>query len=219
MPVFTLANPKGEPLQYERDGKPLAVFFADVAAAEEELGRADTQHPQLGLSVLPVGMGAAFDNAKRGGAILVPCAGELDAARDPDGGGWDDSAIPLFGCLQMRKPGADGASTIPLFMSSADAQEALARASAASPGADLQLVCCPLARAIEMIVTGEQTDFEILPPTDSIKWMQAWQARGESGATLKQSTPASLAAQLASQAIRDDRSATSGGPGAGIFPG
>ena len=211
VPVFCLANAAAEPLQYDREGVALAVFFADANAARQELASADEKYPELGLRVTPMGLGTAFEAARNGRALLVPGAGELKAARDPDGGGWEDDALPLFGCLQMRKPLADGSSSVPLFMSAADAQAALGAAASGGGGDDLQIVCTSLARAVDMIVSGEQVDFSIVPPSASIWWMQAWQA-GEPAPPAAE-PPMGTASRLT--ALMEDSSPRS----SGLFPG
>jgi len=41
LPTFTVANERGQPLQYESPaGEPLAVFYSDVEAAKKELADA-----------------------------------------------------------------------------------------------------------------------------------------------------------------------------------
>ena len=59
LPVFTLANEDEKPLQYEVNGKPMAIFYADVAAAKQQFDAVTEQNPDLGYDLTPVGVGTA----------------------------------------------------------------------------------------------------------------------------------------------------------------
>ena len=75
LPVFTVANEQGQPLQYEADGKPLALLYADVDAAKSELKSAKEEHPSLGLDIVPMGLGEAFQLHRNGRRGPDPVAG------------------------------------------------------------------------------------------------------------------------------------------------
>ena len=47
LPVFTVANEEGKPLQYEVNGEKVAVFYADVAQAKGELEEAPEEFAAL----------------------------------------------------------------------------------------------------------------------------------------------------------------------------
>ena len=61
LPVFTVANGEGQPLQYEVNSQPMAIFYADVEAAKKELANAKSANPDLeGVDLIPVGLGSAY---------------------------------------------------------------------------------------------------------------------------------------------------------------
>ena len=71
LPSFTVANERGQPLEYEAPGgTPLAMFYADVHAAQAELVDARKMYPELDCGVIPVGVGTAFRLASEGKALL-----------------------------------------------------------------------------------------------------------------------------------------------------
>ena len=71
LPSFTVANERGQPLEYEAPGgTPLAMFYADVQAAQAELVDARKMYPELDCGVIPVGVGTAFRLASEGKALL-----------------------------------------------------------------------------------------------------------------------------------------------------
>ena len=83
LPTFCVANAEGQPLQYEADGKPLAMFYTCVDAAKAELADAKKEYPDLDLDIIPMGLGEAFRLARSGAAVLVPSARSLLAAGAP----------------------------------------------------------------------------------------------------------------------------------------
>ena len=188
LPAFTCVNAEGEPLGYERDGKPLAVFFADIDEAEQQLEMARTQYPQLGLRLMGVGIGDVFQRTIEGRAVLVPSSAALAAAGDD----WDSSDMPLYACLLMSKPSRDGSGkqVTPFFMDPAGAQSNLEGAVAIierESGApitedqrtQLQLVCTSLRKAVELVLDGREKEtcgddrFEFIPPSRSVSYLQA----------------------------------------------
>ena len=118
MPVFTVANEEGKPLQYEIGEKPLAVFYADVNAAKMENTAAQRQYPDLGCDIIPVGLGSAYKLSVEGKAMIVPGIADLKAAGAPPGAQPMGQELPLFACMEMSRDGADG-PVLPLFMSCA----------------------------------------------------------------------------------------------------
>ena len=217
LPVFVCANRKGEPLQYERDGQPFVLFFAGLGPAQAELARASAMFPELELELLPVGLGEAYRRTQQGQAILVPSERETQVAQEPGGPAWAADALPLFGCLKMRKPREDGTDSMPLFMSSADAQAALGAAQAALGAAEgreeLSIVCIPLSRAVELSMTPEESDvaFQFVPPTESVEFLQAY---------LQVRLDGSGGARAAAAAVREAATLDAGGGatfGGGIF--
>ena len=86
VPVFVCANAAGQPLRYERDGRPLALFYADISQAKQELADRRRSYPELELRLLPIGLGSAFTRAGAGAAVIVPSPEELTNAADPEAG-------------------------------------------------------------------------------------------------------------------------------------
>lgn len=188
LPCFTLVNGNAEPLGYERDGQAICIFFVDIGRAEQELDGMREKFPDLGLRLLSAGVGDAFERSVKGKALLVPSAAGLERAGDD----WNSEMLPLFTCLAMSKPSADGScQTVPFFMDPNDAQANLdnavkeARESLSDQQlAALQLVCTPLSRAVQIIVAGQEVDFcqkwgtsaesfQFVPPGSSVNYLQA----------------------------------------------
>ena len=125
LPVFTCVNAEGEPLGYERDGEPLAIYFADAERAQQELATMSEKFPSLDLRLLGAGLGAVFRQHTEGSALLVPGAAALAGAGDD----FDSDKLPLYTCLSMSSPAPEGsrlepagALTTPLFLDPQDAQ-------------------------------------------------------------------------------------------------
>lgn len=181
-PAFSVANAEGQPLQYEREGNALAMFYTDLDAAKAELSQARSQLPELALDIIPVGIGSAYKLACEGKAVLVPSRMEQAQASGPEGESFPGDALPLFGCLELSQRGADGAPRLPLFMSASDAQAAVAQASAAEEQesgekVELDIMVLSLERAVELLITVPDTPaFNFVPPTSSLDFIRAYLA-------------------------------------------
>eukprot|EP00966_Prymnesium_polylepis_P019755 455410-Prymnesium_polylepis.1 len=153
LPVWACANAEGLPLQYERDGSPLALFYADIEEAQEELAASREMYPDLGVDLIPVGLGQAYKLTCEAKALLMPGKEQLKVAKGPGGSSWPSSAVvPLFGCLEMSQPQEDGSPMLPLFLSNEDAEKAVAKATAQMEGeVELEIISLPLERAIELL--------------------------------------------------------------------
>ena len=183
VPVFVCANAAGQPLQYERDGRPLALFYADISQAKQELANRRRSYPELELRLLPIGQGSAFTRAGAGAAVIVPSPEELTNAADPEAGAPYEAGLPLFACLALRKPHAnrEGVQAVPLFMRAADAQASRDAAAAGMPPdtQGLELLVIPLPTALERMVAQPGDDglvFEIIPPGDSVDFVRQFLA-------------------------------------------
>jgi len=177
VPVYVVANQAGRPLEYESSGRSLFLCYVDPSAAQAALEAAIGLYPALGLRLLPTGLGSAISKANEGGALLIPAAADLQAARDayPDGEDWEGGALPLFGCQQMQRTREDGSLATPLFLSVKDAKAALAGAeanTASSQEEDLHLVCTSAQRMCKMMVAGDVV-MEILPTVQSLEFCRA----------------------------------------------
>ena len=183
LPVFVLANAAGEPLQQvDSAGAPTLAVFADLFRAEAELANANRLYPELGLCLLPVGLGDAFARVQNGTATLIPSQNELQMAQlDPV---KDAAVVPLFGCTKMFRPRASDPEqqAMPLFMSSADARAALDDALSGFAVPDgmtmetigMDILCIPLEKAVELIVSGKETRFDFVAPSNSAAWVKSY---------------------------------------------
>jgi hypothetical protein len=187
LPAFTCVNENSEPLGYERDGRPIAIFFADVDRAEQELTLSREKFPDLGLRLMSVGLGDVFRRTVEGEALLVPSQTALAAA----GEDWNSETLPLYVCLAMSKPATDGSGeqTTPFFMEPADAQaslDAAIKATEQSGGlsqemrAQLQLSVTSLNTAVDLVLAGKEKEtcgddggFQFVAPRRSAAYLQA----------------------------------------------
>lgn len=194
-PVFALSADL-KLMQYEReDADPLVHFFADIDRAISELSKARSKDPALNLSIMPVGLGNAYDQMCRGKALIVPGAGELAQAQDmqltaaPEALGmlesagieapvvkWDRDVLPIFGCFRILRRRADGSRFTPLFMASVDAQEAFDKACAAAPeraaSEGFEIECVPLPKVVELAQLKEGPSLRVVPPAESVLYLQ-----------------------------------------------
>ena len=187
LPVFVVADERGAPLEAP------ATYFADVDAGLAALAAARAARSGAAgvvVDLIPCGIGDAWRAQRERRARLVPSAAELEAAGAPPGAEPAGQDVPLFGCLQITKPGGPNGTTpvLPLFMSRADAQRAVdgARAldareagegAAAADAPALEISVLSLSRAIELFATqaeevGDAAGFEFVPASSSIAFIE-----------------------------------------------
>jgi hypothetical protein len=175
LPVFTVANAEGQPLQYEIDGNPLAMFYVDVEAAKKELESAQQEYPTLGCDLIPVGVGSAFKLTCEGKAALLPSEADLAAAGAPPGTSPMGQALPLFACMEMSQESASGTPRLPLFMAWADCAAAVSQATQTdAPEDKLEIVGLSLPSVVERLGSmdaSEEPAFIFIPPTSSSKFI------------------------------------------------
>lgn len=176
LPVFTIANEDEKPLQYQVDGRPMAMFYADVLAAKSQLEAARDQQPDLNCDVIPVGLGAAYTLSCEGKASLVPGMTELTAAGMPAGLPAVGQELPLFACMEMTRETEEGETVLPLFMSYEDCEAAVSEArEAADSQTDLNIVGLSLPSVIEHLSSSEsKPTFTFLPPTRSTDHIRSY---------------------------------------------
>ena len=170
LPVFTVANEEGKPLEYEVDGKQSAIFYADVEAAKNELKAAQGQYPDLNCDLIPVGLGTAFPLTCEGKATLVPGMAELQAAGAPAGAPAVGQTLPLFACMEMSRE-QDGKPILPLFMSHADCVQAVKQASEADGEDGLEIVGLSLPSVVDRLSSTTESAFTFVSPTASSKYI------------------------------------------------
>ena len=181
LPMFTVANNEGQPLQYEVGGKPLAVFYADVDAAKKELAQSLSQFPELCCDLIPVGLGSAYKLTCEGKAMVVPGVADLVAAGAPEDAQPMGQELPLFACMEMSQDGESG-PVLPLFVSHADCAAAVKQATdTESPDAPLEISCLSLPSVVERLasVTDPSSGgFEFMAPDASLQHIQGYLGQG-----------------------------------------
>ena len=191
LPVFICVNADGEPLGYAREdgeGSELSVYFADVERAKAELAMMSEKFPSLDLRIIGVGLGAAFKQATEGDSILVPSEAALRGAGEE----WDSATLPLYTCLAMSSPAAEGCGlpvgepTTPFFLCPKDAQASLdaaleavkARGGATEEQlAALQLMVTSMPQAVDLVLTGKEAEtcgdrFQFVAPRSSLTYLR-----------------------------------------------
>jgi hypothetical protein len=179
MPVFTVANSQGAPLEYEVDGKPQALFYADVEAAKKELSQAQGNFPELECDLIPVGLGSAYALSCQGKAMILPGVAELSSAGAPPGAPAVGQPLPLFACMEISRENSDGKPELPLFMSYADCKTAVSQAADAdAPGEELEIVGLSLSSVVDRLATvSEDTPaFMFVPPSASSRFISEYLA-------------------------------------------
>ena len=181
LPVFTVANEGGQPLQYQVDGKPLAIFYADVEAGKSQLAIEQEKYPDLGCDLIPVGLGNAYKLSCDGKGMVVPGIGELQACGAPEGAQPMGQELPLFACMQMSRDG-DAGPVLPLFMSNADCTIAVAAANeAAQPETPLEVTALSLQSVVEQLSAegGPTADtFSFIAPQASLDHQGSYLGKG-----------------------------------------
>lgn len=163
LPVFAIVDEANQPL-------PPATFYVDAAAAEEALGLARAANPGLELDTTPLGLGTAYRAQAEGSGAIVPARADLSAAGVPADVPAEGSEVPLFTCAELQSTRVDGTATVPLFLSEADAQAAVAEATAAgAPAEPLQVQCLSLKWGIEQFcLVPDSPFFRFIPPSRSV---------------------------------------------------
>lgn len=177
MPVFSVANKEGKPLQYDVDGQAVAIFYADVEAAKEELTSAQKQFADLDCDLIPVGLGSVYQLMCDGKATIVPGAAELKRAGLPEGMPGVGQPLPLFACMEMSREGADGKPVLPLFMSYDECSEAVKQACENDEEEEtLEVVGLSLPSVVERLtsISEDTPAFTFIPPTSSLAFIQQY---------------------------------------------
>jgi len=181
LPVFALANGEGKPLQYEVNGKPMAIFYADVLVAKTEYEGARDQLEDPECDMVPVSLGVAYKLASEGKATIVPGMKELTAAGMPAGLPALGQELPLFACMQMTKETDDGGSVLPVFMSVEDCESAVKQARETNDDPYLEIAGLSLPGVIEHLASmdeGKPPPFEFIPPSSSTTHLSSYVGKG-----------------------------------------
>lgn len=182
LPVFSVGQPDGKPFQYQVNGEPRAVFYADIAAAKSELDAIKAQNPELACDLVTVGLGSAYALSLAGQASLVPGLAELTAAGMPEGVPAIGQDLPFFGCLELTSEIEGGGTVVPLFMSVEDGKTAVAEAVAAG-GKEESLQMAPFAlpsivEHLSGLPEGAPPEFGFVAPTASTEHVKFYVGDG-----------------------------------------
>jgi len=178
--MFTVANEDEKPLQYQVNGQPMAIFYADLLAAKSALDAAVNQNPDLNCDLIPVGLGAAYLLSCQGKASLVPGVTELTAAGMPEGLPAIGQELPLFACMQMTRETEDGHNVLPLFMSFDDCAETVKQAREVNNDPGLEIVPLALPSIVEHLssTADDLPPFEFISPTRSTDHISKYVGKG-----------------------------------------
>lgn len=180
LPVFTVANQEGQPLQYEVAGQPMALFYADLEAAKKELETAKSQFPELECDLIPFGVGSAYKLTCEGSAALLPSVADLTAAGAPASVSAMGQPLPLFACMEMSQDSEQGSQPrLPLFMAWSDCAAAVSQATQAdSPDEKLEIVGLSLPSVVDRLSAMKSDGaaaggpaFVFIPPSASTKYI------------------------------------------------
>lgn len=179
LPVFTVANKKGQPLQYSVGGSPMPFFFVDLDAAREELlkAKADSTISDMkgmeGIDIIPFPLGDAFMLMETGKGVVVPSQQAIEDAGAPKDVSPVGQQVPLFACMTITQEGRDGKPLLPLFFVKQEVQDAIDEALAIDGGGgeeEFAITCISLQKAVELLATApEATAFNFLPPQKSLQ--------------------------------------------------
>lgn len=177
VPAFACTNDQGQPLQYQVGESPLAFFYLDVDAAKSELEKAKKEVPDLTLNLTPFPLGEVFEMGAKKLALIVPSQEGIESAGAPAGTNPIGQQVPLFGCMEMVENLPDGSSMVPLFLSQAEADEAIGMALDTLPDDQkdkFKINVFPLAGAVQMQAgTIGKRSFTYVPPTSSLDYLRS----------------------------------------------
>ena len=177
LPVFTVADKERRPLQFKVSGRTIAVFFADVAAAEAQRSSVLSRYPDCDL--LAVGLGSAYQLSCDHKAVVVPDLVELRAAGAPADAKPLGQELPLFMCPKLTRVDG-GASATPLFMSHADCVRSAAEVGGAAGGAEALGTIRPIAlqSVVEQLSNPESEAYSFVAPAAAVPHVQACHGKG-----------------------------------------
>ena len=181
VPVFTVANNGGQPLEYQVGERKLAVFYADVEVAKKEYDTARGNFPDLGYDMVAVGLGTAYKVSCEGNGLVVPGLAELRAAGAPEDAEPMGQELPLFACMEMQREGDDGLK-VPLFVSFADCASTVAQASesAGDDGLAVNTVLSlqSVVEELSALADPASGDFSFEVPLASLQHMESYVGQG-----------------------------------------
>lgn len=183
LPVFAIANREKKPLEFKVGDVMKAVFYADVAAAMDQLKTTKRESPDLyaqhGCDVITVGLGSAYKLACDGKAVIVPGVADLRGAGAPEGVQPMGIELPLFACMKMWKMDDSSKPVLPLFMSHADCAAQVAEANEAEkPDVPLEISILSLSSVVEHLAEPSSDSFAFVPPSASVEHFNTYVGSG-----------------------------------------
>jgi len=182
VPIFTVANEKGQPLQYTvemKDQEPFSVpfFYTHAPDALEELEKTKKATNLEGIDIVPVPLGKAFKMWASDKSVIIPNKDAILQAGAPPGSNPMGQQVPLFACMEIAQETENGTPVLPLFFALEEANEAVEMATSADGGNpdDFEVVSLSLPRAVEMLANSpETTAFQFIPPKSSIDHIETY---------------------------------------------
>lgn len=176
VPIFAVANEKGQPIKYRIEAKGSSVeiplFYTHVSDALQELGKAKENTPLPGMDINPYPLGEIFELWAKDEAVIVPNKQSIVQAGAPPNANPIGQQVPLFACMEIAQENEDGKPVLPLFFELEDANNALKQAASFSGGKeeDLEVVGLNLPEAVNLLanVKEDTTAFQFIPPTSSL---------------------------------------------------
>lgn len=198
LPVFAIANREKKPLEFKVGDAMKVIFYADVAAAKEQLATTKRDSPDLyeqhGCDVITVGLGSAYKLACDGKAVIVPGIADLRGAGAPEGVQPIGLDLPLFACMKMWKLDDDEKPVLPLFMCHADCAAAVAEANEAEkPEEPLEISILSLQSVVEHLANPSSETFAFVPPSASVDFFSTYIGSGVYMREVKEEAPVDLA--------------------------
>ena len=151
--------------------KPLALFFVDLAMAQNEMKIAQKALPKAVIDLVQFPLGEAFVGWYQETARIMPTVEALRASGAPRDLAPIDSMVPLF-AANLQIISTDGTPKMPLFFVEAEAKAALEAARSKGVQVDQELMKLPLQKAVFLLATDpEAPDFEFMTPDASADYI------------------------------------------------
>jgi hypothetical protein len=183
VPCYACTNDQGQPLQYNVGDLPLAFFYLDIDAAEVELKKAQEEAAKesamsgMKLFLTPFPLGEVFEMGVKKIALVVPSQDGIEGAGAPAGMNPVGQQVPLFGCMDMVEDLPDGSAMVPMFLSKAEADDAMGMALEGledEEKAKFKVDVLPLAGAIQMQADSlGKINFTYVPPKSSLDYLRS----------------------------------------------
>lgn len=176
VPVFSCSNESGQPMQYGVENSKVAFFFTDLYAAKVEFEKSKEETKLDGLQLLPYPLGDIVEMAAKRSALIIPSEASLIAAGAPKGTNPMGQILPLFCYMELSQDREDGSSSTPLFISKADADDALKQAlnGVEDDISKFTIQIFPLTQAIQIVARSEgKKVYTFVPSVEAIDFLRS----------------------------------------------